>query len=315
MRRLLVTGATGCLGRAVVDEALARQWTVIGLARREPTDWPPSAKFIRGDVHDLTLVRTITKGIDNVVHLAGVPHLQSPSRSELVHGFVDSAKVVAASAQNVGARLLLMSSVAVYGSRVELVDESTPTRPDTVYGETKLEAEEVVRELNDSTIILRPCVVFGKYDRGNVARLITAVRRFGPIVLGPGDNRKSLLFAPNLARRVVRLLESHDENGVWPVSDQYAPTMNELISEIARSLGRSASPVHLPASAALFMARLADSVSRSQRWTHTVQQMMTTTVVRSRLDQRLQYTEPVDLTTAMAETVAWLVRRGIRAPS
>jgi nucleoside-diphosphate-sugar epimerase len=293
----------------VVDAAVDRGWRVRGLARRRPVDWSSTADFVTADVLDVERIMELASGCNAIVHLAGSAHQYTASRSVLMRSFVEGARVVASSARTAGAQLVLVSSVAVYGTAAALVDERTTTRPDTPYGEAKFESEQTAISTHDATLVLRPAVVYGRYDRGNVARLIRAVSRFGPIVVGAGANRKSLLYAPHFAERIMRLLESGVRAGVWCAADSDAPTQAQLVATLAAILGRRNRAIHVPIAVAKQTAWAADLLTRSKRWSSTVNRLTSSTVVQGqKLDELLGYRESVQLELALAQAAAWALR-------
>ncbi len=306
-----MTGATGCIGRAVVNEAVKHGWHVRGLARNKPLNWPPEADFELGDALDPQCVVRVASGCDSIVHLAGPAHDHRAQTDSLMRTFVKSAQVVAQTARASGARLVLVSSSAVYGSHADVVDESTLPLPDSPYGVAKLESERAATKIYPNILILRPAVVFGQYDKGNVARLIRSVARFGPTVVGRGDNRKSVLFAPHLAQRVLALIDSHVRLGTWCVADRDPPTQQRLISTIAAILGRRQRVIHLPIGLFRAVARATNLLTQSGRWSAGIEQLTRSTVVDGvRLDNLIGFQESVALDDALAVAVHWIIKDG-----
>jgi nucleoside-diphosphate-sugar epimerase len=305
-RRLLVTGATGCVGRALVAAGVSRGWSVTGCARRYPTDWPSDAGFEKADVRDATRFAVLAANTDVVVHLAGRAHDERASTETLFSSFVDGTRVVAVAAHAAGARLVVVSSVAVYGSSGANVDNSTSPNPDTPYGAAKLESERTAIAVDPNTIIVRPTLVYGPYDRGNMSRLIRLTARFGPVVFGDGRNRKSIVYAPHLADRIVALLDSNIASGVWCASDQEAPTQFELVGHVARAMHRGARPRMIPVVIARTAARAADAVSRSNTWMRRMDRLTSSSVVDGReLDAALDFRETTTFERALERTVLW----------
>ena len=321
MRELLVTGATGCIGRALVFAALREGWSVRGLARSEaPAWWPSSATFLRGSVADATGLMRGIAGTQAVVHLAAPAH-DTDMRQAMVQArhrlTVDGTANVARAARAAGAQVLLVSSIAVYGTPPPRhSDDRTSPDPTTPYGLAKLEAEERTRAEAPDAMILRCSVVYGPGDRGNVRRLIGAIDHGRALVVGVGSNRKSLLFSENLAARIMACLE-RPVAGTWCVADAPAPSQRELADEIARALNRPM-PRSVPLPAALAGARALDAVAllrgRPAKWSSTIATLASWTEVDgSALDARLGYRDAVPLRTGIERTVAW-VRAGSEVP-
>jgi nucleoside-diphosphate-sugar epimerase len=279
---------------------------VVGCARRRPSDWPDQARFEIADIRDPRRIDQLAQNTWAVVHLAGHAHDESASLDELRASFVHGARTVARAAQATGARLVMVSSTAVYGSAAANIVSSTPVQPDTTYGVAKLESERAALTAHNQTMIVRPTVVYGRYDRGNMSRLVRLVSRIGPIVVGKGDNRKSLVYAPHLAGRIVGLLESSVASGVWCASDRIAPTQAELVALLANAMDRRARTRHIPASIIRGGARVADALFRSKAWTRRVERLTSPSVVDGQeLDSLLGFREATTLESALEQAVLW----------
>ncbi len=193
----LVTGATGAIGPGVVA-AIARTHDVRTLSRRSPDPglFPTAVAPFVGDVADPGAVRRAAHGADVIVHLAALLHIVDPPpamRSEYQRVNVGGTAAVLDAARAEGiARVVLMSTIAVYGyAGQKLLDEDSPTLPDTFYGETKLAAERLAlasRRADGAPMatVLRSAAVYGPRVKGNYQRLVTALarRRFVPIGRG-----------------------------------------------------------------------------------------------------------------------------------
>lgn len=302
MKRALVTGATGCVGRAVTAALLRDGWTVRGLARTAAPDFP--ADLVVGDVADPAAVRAAAEGCNCVVHLASWVHRiprNGADRAALRRSIIDGTRNVVRAVG--GARLVHASTVAVYGSfPTQPADEDAPTAPDSPYARAKLEAEDMVRAESPSAAILRITVVYGARDRGNMAALAHAIERRRAFVVGRGDNRKSLVHADNLADRIA-LLVATDVAGTFIVAD-VAPTQRELMTALARALGRPPPPA-LPRALLLVAGRLADLVA-GPKWADRVRKLAAPTEFSgARLDRTLGYASRLGFEEGLRAAAAW----------
>jgi 2-alkyl-3-oxoalkanoate reductase len=144
----LVTGATGAIGPGVVN-ALADRFEIRTLTRRPPQPGlfgVPVTAFT-GEVSDLAVVRRAAAGARVIVHLAARLHMVAPPaslRAEYERVNVEGTRaVIDAAGSEAVSRVVFLSSIAVYGGSHLVQDEDSPTRPDTLYGETKLAAERI----------------------------------------------------------------------------------------------------------------------------------------------------------------------------
>ena len=165
--------------------------------------------------------------------------------------------------------IVFTSSVAVYGFAPLGTDESGAINPFNDYGRTKYEAEQVLRawqeEAPDSRtlVIVRPTVVFGENNRGNVYNLLRqiAIGRF--VMIGDGMNRKSMAYVENVAAFLQHSLTAPPGVHVFNYVDKPDFTMNELVSQVSNLLGRpNPSRVRLPVAAGLFIGSCFDAVAK-----------------------------------------------------
>jgi len=309
---LLVTGATGCIGRATVKRAIRSGWSVTGLARREaPPWWPSEARYVRAPVNDLAALARAAQDSEAIVHLASPVHQQVATHEEEARAWtetVDGTALAARVATECGARFILISTIGVYGNPPpSLSDERTRTGPTTAYGRAKLAAEERSRAEHANPLVLRCAVVYGPGDRGNMIRIIDAVDRGRAFIVGRGANRKSVLFSENLADRILACL-AVGVTGTWCVADTPAPTQRELLQEIARAVSRP-QPRSIPAGVAIGVATVLDVVdvlrgSRRPRWSSTIRTLLSESKVDgSALDRAISYSPRVSLDEGLSRTV------------
>jgi nucleoside-diphosphate-sugar epimerase len=140
----------------------------------------------------------------------------------------------------------------VYGAADRELDETAPLRPFNEYGRTKAQAEEVFRDWaarapERSLVIVRPTVVFGPGNRGNVYTLLAQIARGRAIVIGDGQNRKSLAYVENVADFLAHALTFEPGVQVYNYADKPDPDMNQLVSLAGQTLGVGGGrPLRLP---------------------------------------------------------------------
>ena len=254
----LVTGATGAVGPAVV-RALAAGREIRTLSRRPPAAglFDTTVTSFIGDVSDKNAVRQAARGTDVIVHLAALLHVTNPpperrAEYERVNVGGTAAVLDAAKTEGVG-RVVFVSTIAVYGrSAGGMLDETSPARPDSFYGETKLAAEGLALDARRGdgsplATVLRPAAVYGTRVKGNYERLVRAIacRRFVPV--GPGANRRTLVFEEDLASAIALAATHADAAGrIYNVTDGGTHRMREIIAEIRAALGRGVLRWHVP---------------------------------------------------------------------
>ena len=143
-------------------------------------------------------------------------------------------------------RIIFTSSVAVYGFAPTGTDESGEIVPFNDYGKTKWEAEQVYKEWqaedsqNRTLVIIRPTVVFGEGNRGNVFNLLKQISSGKFLMVGDGLNRKSMAYVENVAAFLEYSLDFNPGVHIYNYIDKPDFTMNALFAHVNKLLGRSA---------------------------------------------------------------------------
>ncbi len=257
---VLLTGATGAVGPLVVNAFHDAGYSIRTLSIDSPPAgiWPDDVEARVGDVTDVSEVRAATDGVDAVVHMAALLHIVNPPpemREKYVRVNVGGTEAVVDAAIKTGVqRVVLFSTIAVYGdSGGRVLDEMSPTCPDTFYGQTKLDAEQVVlkaRRADGAPLgtVLRFGAIYGSRIKGNYERLTNALSHNRFIPVGDGLNRRTLIYDKDVGRAVVQVVSHPAAAGrVYNVTDGGFHSMNEIIEAICLALGRKPPLFSLPA--------------------------------------------------------------------
>jgi UDP-glucose 4-epimerase len=257
-KTVLIIGATGALGPAVIHRFISEGWDVRTLSRTPPAAGTLAATVphIAADVTDRQALEQALQGVDTVVHMAALLHVVDPPISLQaeyervnVHG---TATVMSAARATSVRRLVAVSSICVYGTQPGLLDENSAPAPDTPYAVSKLQAEQEAlrtRSLGGEpfAVVLRLAAVYGPGIKGNYQRLVRALakRRFLPI--GSGSNSRTLVFEQDVARAIVLAATHPSAAGrVFNVTDGGVHTVAEITTAIAEALGRRLAPLSVP---------------------------------------------------------------------
>jgi nucleoside-diphosphate-sugar epimerase len=258
--RVLVTGATGFLGRAVA-EALGRAgYDVLRGGRLAPAAAPAGEPWIGyGDIGPATRWNEALTGVDVVVHLAGLAHLPDAVTTSVAadtFAQVNAEGTARLASAAVGARvrrLVLVSSALVHGEASPgrpFTEEDAPA-PASSYARSKLASERLLvaaaRGSPLQWVILRPPLVYGAGARGNFRRLVDLVRTGLPLPLGAATAPKTFVGIDNLADAVVRSVEhARAANQIFLLGDAEPTSTSDLIHRIAGALGRRAWTPRVP---------------------------------------------------------------------
>ncbi len=273
--RILVTGATGAVGPRVVA-ALAEAGCGIRTFSLDPPPpglWPGGVDSRLGDITDRSAVQQAMQGIAAVIHMAALLHIVNPPPLlQLEYGRINvggTATVVETARQAGVGRLVLFSTIAVYGASAGgILTEDSPARPGTFYAQTKLAAEKIVLAAKRADgrplgTVLRLGAVYGSRIRGNYRRLLIALARgrFAPI--GPGTNRRTLVYDKDVGRAAALAAVHPDAAGrVFNVTDGRIHTMNAVIGTLCDALDRRPPLLTLPVKAVRGLAGILEDGSR-----------------------------------------------------
>jgi nucleoside-diphosphate-sugar epimerase len=257
---VLITGATGALGPAVLRAFSAAGWGIRTTSRKPPNPGSLAASFphVSADIGDRAALHNVMQGVDVVLHMAALLHVFDRAESrqhEYRRVNVDGTAAVVDAARACGVRRVVgVSSIAVYGPHGGTIDETTQPHPDTPYGSTKLEAERIILAATSAhgaalACVLRLAAVYGPSVKGNYERLLRAVARRRFIPVGRGENSRTLVFEDDVASAML-LAATHGAAAgrVFNVTDGTVHTVAEILAAISEALGRRPPRVAIPKS-------------------------------------------------------------------
>jgi nucleoside-diphosphate-sugar epimerase/GT2 family glycosyltransferase len=328
-RTVLVTGATGFIGRHVVAALAARDAQVVTLARGEARFRGDTHLSVRsGDLLDHASLRGIAAGIDTVLHLAGYAHAESAdvgADAEMHWRItVEGTRAMLREARAAGVRrFVFVSSVKAAGEGgPACIDESLANAPTSAYGRAKLAAEELVlaegRDSDMQVCVLRLPLVYGLDNKGNIPRMAAAIARGRFPPLPETRNRRSMVHVEDVVQALALAATRPEASGkVYYVTDGAVYSTREIYDTIRAALGLPPPRVRVPAWCLRCGARLGDFVQRLTRWraplnSDTLEKLLGSAWYSSaRIEQELGYRPTRTLADALPEIVASM--RGRRA--
>lgn len=250
--KIAIIGGSGFVGTRLI-ELLRKQHQVRNIDK-QTSHFHNDITHI-GDVRDTAKLTEQLAGSFDAVVLLAAEHRDDVSPTSLYYDVnVQGARnVLAAMDANGIRRIVFTSSVAVYGLNKRNPDEQHPADPFNHYGKSKWQAEEVLRawyEADPATRnlnILRPTVIFGERNRGNVYNLLKQIAGGAFRMIGRGENKKSMAYVGNIVTFIQFLLTAKTAGyNVYNYVDTPDFTMNELVSHVGTVLKRHIPSTHFP---------------------------------------------------------------------
>lgn len=273
--RVLVIGGSGFIGTRLIEALLERGHQVTNLDRVERER--AGVVFVEGDVRSVPELTAASAGHDAIVNLAAEHRDDVQPLSRYTEVNVEGASAVVAAAEANGIdRIVFTSSVAVYGLDKVNPDETWEPEPFNEYGRTKLAAEQIftawaTADAGRSLAIIRPSVVFGEGNRGNVHTLAAQVASGRFLQVGKGDNRKSMSYVGNIVEFLADRLGAEPGVHLTNFADKPDLSTRELVALLRETLGRTnGSRIVLPLPVGVLAGHVFDLVGKLTRRTFPI---------------------------------------------
>jgi UDP-glucose 4-epimerase len=227
MKKILITGANSYIGSSF------EKWV---------EQWPDKYAVDTVDMIDGSWKEKDFSGYDVVFHVAGIAHVSADPKMEDLYYKVNCDLTIEAAkkAKNEGVKqFIFMSSIIVYGdsshiNKRRVIDKNTIPEPSNFYGNSKLQAEDGIKPLENDKfkiVIIRPPMIYGKGSKGNYPKLASYAQK---LPLFPNvDNERSMLHIDNLCEFIRLMIENNEQGLFFPQNEEYVKTaeMVKLISE------------------------------------------------------------------------------------
>jgi dihydroflavonol-4-reductase len=273
MSKSLVTGATGFIGSHLVDALLERGNEVRVLVRSSSSSEHLKGKKIevfKGDYADIASLKKAVEGVDYIYHVAGVT--KALDEKTYIEGNVIATENLlhaTLAANPTLKRFLHVSSGAAAGpspSAETPIDETAPPKPVTLYGKTKLQAEEVCKRFFEKLpiTIVRPSIIYGERDRDLLEHFKTVKRGIIPI-FGFTEKKYDYLYVKDLIDGMIAAAESDKTKSEIYFLSGKAYTWQEVGEIAKKALGKSvAVKLVLPDWLSATVAAIVEDVNKAQ---------------------------------------------------
>lgn len=273
---ILLTGATGFLGRRLLHSLCAKSDFNLTAAVRRSFQFPATNIFAIGDLNARTDWSNVLCDQQVVIHTAARAHIMKHEAAESfveyqrvnVHGTLNLARHAAGAGVK---RFIFISSIGVNGNlNSQPFTEDDAPNPASFYAQSKLEAEvglwEVQRETGMELVIIRPPLVYGPRAPGNFGNLIRCIGSGVPLPLGAIHNKRSLISIDNLIDLIITCIENPAAaNQIFLAADGEDLSTTELLQGVAKAAGISSCLIPVPSSVLMFVAGFLGQKSTAQQ--------------------------------------------------
>jgi nucleoside-diphosphate-sugar epimerase len=313
--KILVTGASGFIGRALIPLLIHSGHEVIATSRDPNSEIPGATVHPIAELGPDTYWHEALRGVEAVIHLAARVHVMSDNApdpmAENRRINTEGTRKLAKDAATAGVHhFIFMSTIKVNGETTDVepfraYDIPAPKDP---YAIAKLEAEEAllkeVRYSDMRAAIIRPPLVYGPRVKGNFISLLNLCVKGWPLPVGSIDNRRSLIYVGNLADMVHRLIEKPPATtGLYLCRDTEDISTPELFHKVSSALG--VKPLIFPFP--LFLLHLAGALSGKSAAISRLTESLDVDDGPTRTD--LDWTPPFSMLQGLKETAAWFHNR------
>ena len=315
MALVSVVGGSGFIGAHLVSRLEKSDTSVRIVDVSLPND---EEGFVRADVRDRDSLAGALRGSEVVYNLAAVHRDDAKPATLYREVNVRGAANLCDVCRELGIRkIVFTSSVAVYGAESQNASEESVLAPVSPYGHTKLRAEQIYREWYEedpdrrTLVIVRPTVVFGEGNRGNVYELVRQIfsRRF--IMVGRGRNRKSMAYVGNVSAFLFHVLGLGTGVHIFNYVDKPDLSMEELVQMVRLTLGRApVTRVRIPYAVGYLFGVVCDLVAAASGKRLPISAIRirkfcsTTTFVAQRFAST-GFRPPIGLRKALAKTIKY----------
>jgi nucleoside-diphosphate-sugar epimerase len=328
-KQVLVTGASGMIGRAVVQALSASpEWDIRAQART-----PQDTRATLGEVCDVTQVlireadftrtgeremRMLTKDCHTIIHCAGLVHKPDAPYQEYEVMNVRATQALAeAAASNNVKTFVFLSTSAIYGlGPFSQIEENGPLQAKTPYAVSKVTSEKFLEMFRSipRTVILRPSLVYGEGDRGNLLSMIREIKAGRFVQIGGGNTEKSIIYSRDLAEAILLTLNLAEGHYTFNVSNPQPTSVKELVDTITDCLGTPKKVSSMPEPLLRFGVKAAELLMKEKApvTSEQVNKLTTTTTCSvNKLVSATGFQQRTSLKEGIRAEIAWATAKNL----
>lgn len=311
MQKLLVTGATGFVGRSLVP-ALIKAGFEVRCAVSKKVDWLQTEQVLINRIEDQVDWSPVLKDIEVVIHLAARVHVMKDNVASPLDEFCKinslATKNLAEQAAKIGVkRFVFLSSIKVNGEFTPKgipFNETCRPLPEDPYGHSKLLAEQYLLLISQQTkmevVILRPPLIYGPGVKANFLKMMGLVEKELPLPFASVDNKRHFIYVENLVSAICSVIENPKAaNQVFLVADDTALSLPQLMQYIAKGMN---SKLRLFSVSTRLLAFVLKSLGMQSL---TLRLLGSLEVSNNKLKSELSWVAPFSSEEAIQKTARW----------
>ena len=310
--RFLVVGASGFVGQHLISELITRSYDCIGVARAFPK--LPSCRYY--EISDFSIYdnwNSLLKNVDVVIYLAARVHIMRENSKNPLQEFLNVnlaiVEKIAIAASGAGVKRFVYTSTAkVNGEKTaeHVFVESDKPNPEDPYSNSKLQSEEMLRNLSVRTnlkvIILRPPLVYGPGVKANFLTLMRVVNKGIPLPLGRINNKRSMIYVGNLVDALICCATNPKaENQTFFVSDGNDLSVADLSLKISEHMKKKCLIFPFPLKVIRFFGFVFNKSKVVNRMTDSLELDI------SFIKSRIGWAPPFTVNESISRTVNWFL--------
>ncbi|HDV6748112.1 TPA: NAD-dependent epimerase/dehydratase family protein [Legionella pneumophila] len=311
MAKILITGATGFIGRSLVPALLSEGHDVrCAVLQLDSTLQAEQIVINNLEVH--TDWTDALRNVEIVIHLAARVHIMKEYATSSLDEYckinsIATKNFVEQAAQNNVKRFIFLSTIKVHGefSQNNLpFSEDCRTQPEDPYAKSKLYAEQFIQEICQNArmefVILRPPLVYGPYVKANFLRILQLIDKKWPLPFGSIYNKRTFIYIDNLVSAISAVVsEPSAANQVYLVADDCSWSLTQLVQTLSRKMNTKLFLIPIPVQILIFLFKLCGLKNINTRLFSSLE------VSNEKIKSQLGWTPPVSSIDGLEKTVKW----------
>ena len=322
---VFVTGGAGFLGSEICKKLSNEGISHTIYDRKYPRFKSKYTNYVQGDIRDLDRLISAIKQHQDIIHLAAEWNDVGVTDHEYNTTNVDGTKNIADAAENNNIKsIIFASSTSVYkfeDDNYNAYGENDAAKdPPCIYGKTKAAGEDILRSWQSKSKsknlkIIRPSVIYGPYNRGNVFNLIKQIKSRFFILPRKYDVVKSIAYVGNVANFFIYLLMKETSDTVYNYCDNPSLNTYELVQKINQLFSHKTTLINVNPKILIKMSSLLDYFPgkiKNKFGSMKVKKFLRPTYLSNELAFKTGFNQPVNTEDGLKETVEWIIQNGNR---